>query len=85
MAKGITLAVILLASAFVVGGCRFAAPVLEGVGGANCAGCQGGPGKSSMIVRQWARDARKNERLVDQYLFNYDINDPYRGDCLVGY
>ena len=85
MAKGISLAVILLASAFFVGGCRFAAPVLEGVGGANCHGCTGGPSKSSMIVRNWARDARKNERLVDQYFLNYDINDPYRGDCLVGY
>ena len=85
MVKGITLAILLMASTFVVGGCRFVAPVLEGVGGANCAGCNNGPGKTNMIVRQWARDTRKNERFVDHYLLNYDINDPYRGDCLVGY
>ncbi|MDA1194109.1 MAG: hypothetical protein O2894_02910 [Planctomycetota bacterium] len=85
MGKGIALAVILVAASFFVGGCRFGAPLLEGLGGANCNGCSGGPGKSNMIVRNWARDARKGEQFIDQYLFNYDINDPYRGDCLVGY
>ena len=28
---------------------------------------------------------RHQERFVDQYFFNYDINDPYRGDCITGY
>ena len=66
------------------GGCRAVAPALEGISGADCCE-QAGPSKENMIVRQWARDTRKNERFVDTYFLNYDINDPYRGDCLVGH
>ena len=66
------------------GGCRVVRPALSEVGGAGCY-TQPGPSKTSMIVRQWERDAHKNERFVDQYFLNYDIDDPYRGDCLVGH
>jgi hypothetical protein len=85
MVKRASLGALLLASVFVVGGCRLVAPGLESVGGAQCGGYVCGPSKTQMIVRQWARDTRKNERFIDNYLLNYDINDPYRGDCLVGY
>jgi len=83
--KRTSLAILLLAAVFTVGGCRVIAPGLESIGGANCACNHAGPTKAQMILRQWGRDARKNEQFIDQYALNYDINDPYRGDCLVGY
>lgn len=79
------LATLLMACAASLGGCRAAAPALEGLGGRDCQHCGSFGDKNRAIVSQWGRDMRKNERLFDQYLFNYDINDPYRGDCLVGY
>jgi hypothetical protein len=85
MVKGIVLAALLLTATVAVGGCRFVAPALESVSGAECGPCGAGPSKTQMIMRQWARDTRKNEQFFDQYLLNYDINDPYRGDCLAGY
>ena len=85
MVKVITLAVLLFAAAIFVGGCRFGAAGLESVSGAECGGGNIGPSKTSMIVRNWARDMRKQERFVDKHFLNYDINDPYRGDCLAGY
>ena len=83
--KRTSLAILLLAAVFTVGGCRFGAPILESTGGANCGTNRCGPSKTQMILRNWGRDARKNEQFVDQYFLNYDVNDPYRGDCLVGY
>ena len=79
------LVVLLFMATFASGGCRVVAPSLESLGGAECGPCNPGPTKTQMILREWARDTRKNERFIDQYLLNYDINDPYRGDCLVGY
>jgi hypothetical protein len=83
--KRTSLAILLLAAVFTVGGCRLGAPVLESAGGANCGGNRCGPSKSQMLLRNWGRDARKQEQFIDQYFLNYDVNDPYRGDCLVGY
>ena len=80
-----TIAILLLVTVgLAFGGCRIVRPALQEVGGAGCYK-QPGPSKTSMIVRQWERDAAKNERFVDQYFLNYDVNDPYRGDCLVGH
>ena len=80
-----SLAILLLVTVgLAFGGCRVMRPALSELGGAQCYK-QGGPSKTSMIVRQWERGAAKNERFVDQYFLNYDINDPYRGDCLVGH
>ena len=78
MVKRMSLVALLVAATFSISGCRFAAPALESMGGRGCT-------KTQAILNQWGRDARKNERFVDQYAFNYDINDPYRGDRLVGY
>ena len=81
----------LLAFVFVAGiamsGCRFAAQGIETATCANCAGNDrcGAQGKWNAMWRQQARNFRKNERCVDNLFFNYDVNDPYRGDCLVGY
>jgi hypothetical protein len=70
-----------------LGGCRFGAPLLEDLGG--CPGCGGSAcapdTKTKAILRQQARNAREQERFIDQYFFNYDIHDPYRGDCLSGW
>ncbi len=85
MFKVISLAVLLFVATISVGGCRVVAPGLESLGGAETGGGNIGPTKTQMILRQWGRDTRKNERFVDQYFLNYDINDPYRGDALVGY
>jgi hypothetical protein len=85
MVKGIVLAALLVTSMVAFGGCRLAAPALESVGGAECGPSSVGPSKTQMILRQWGRDQRSNERFVDNYFLNYDVNDPYRGDCLAGY
>ena len=80
-----SLAILLLVSVgLAFGGCRIVRPPLQELGGAGCYK-QAGPSKTSMIVRQWERDSGHNERFVDKYFLNYDINDPYRGDCLVGH
>lgn len=78
MVKRISLAAFLVVAMFSFSGCRMGAPLLESMGGSGCT-------KTQAILNQWGRDARKNERFVDKYAFNYDINDPYRGDRLVGY
>jgi hypothetical protein len=89
MVKRFALVVFVLGS-IALSGCRFVAPVFEEAGGCGRAGgcgCPGGAGcgpdtKSKAMLRQWGADARRNEQFVDTYFFNYDINDPYRGDCL---
>ena len=67
-------------------GCRWIAPPLESAGGCpySCHGtaCDS---KSKAILREWGRDARRGEQFIDQYFLNYDINDPYRGDCVTGW
>jgi hypothetical protein len=85
MLKRLSLAVGLIAALGAFGGCRFMAPVAENVGGCppGSTACAGA--KNRAIVRQWGRNLRKQERFIDTYFLNYDINDPYRGDCLTGY
>ena len=70
----------------VCSGCRFGAPVLEDVGGCpySCHGTACDT-KTRAIVREWGRNARHQEQMIDTYLLNYDIHDPYRGDCVVGW
>lgn len=92
MVKRLCLVLSLAALLCAMPGCRVAAPVLESWGGCpGGGGCCGGPPrlgcdtKTRAMMRQWGADARRGERTVDTYLFNYDINDPYRGDCVVGY
>ncbi|MHC5010072.1 MAG: hypothetical protein ACYTG6_03860 [Planctomycetota bacterium] len=67
-------------------GCRLGAPAAESLGGYPY-GAHGSfsDTKSKAILRQWGRDAREGERFIDQYFLNYNINDPYRGDALVGW
>ena len=78
------------------GGCRFLAPVAESWGGCPCgahgvcccpSNCDTNfcDTKTRAMWRQWGRCMRKQERFIDTYFFNYDINDPYRGDCITGY
>ncbi len=85
MVKRLSLVMLLAFVGLGVSGCRFAAPALEEAGGCGRAGGCRGDSKSKAILRQWGQDARKNERFVDNYFLNYDINDPYRGDCVSGY
>ncbi|MFV1959632.1 MAG: hypothetical protein ACC662_09500 [Planctomycetota bacterium] len=69
-----------------LGGCRLAAAALESVGG--CPYPSHGAGhdtKTKAMFRQWGHDARSGEQFIDQYFLNYDVNDPYRGSCWVGY
>ena len=82
MLKCISLAILLAILVVPFTGCRFVAPGLESLSGA---GSYSERTKTDQIIGQWARDTRKNERFVDTYFLNYDINDPYRGDYLVGY
>ncbi len=67
-------------------GCRFFAPLAEDIGGCPTA-CHGSQcdTKTKAIIRGWGRDARCGEQFIDQYFLNYDIHDPYRGDCSSGY
>ena len=67
-------------------GCRLGAPILEDMGGCpySCHGTSCDT-KTRAILREWGRDARHQERFIDTYFLNYDINDPYRGDCVVGW
>jgi hypothetical protein len=81
MVKRLTLVLVLVMASMSIGGCRFMAPALESAGGYG--GCSGGQTKSQMILRQWGRDARRGEEIVDTYLLNYDLNNPYRGDYYV--
>ena len=82
MVKRLSLVLLIVAFALPVGACRVAAPALESAGGYG--GCGGEcMTKTKMILRQWGRDARKNEEIIDTYLFNYDRNDPYRADRYV--
>jgi hypothetical protein len=85
MLKRLSLMVGLIAALGAFGGCRFVAPVAESVGGCPPGSSASMGQKNKAIMRQWGRDLRKGERFVDQYFLNYDINDPYRGDCLTGY
>ncbi len=86
MQKRLALVFALMLGSPLLGGCRFAAPVLEDVGGCPYS-CHMGAcdTKTKAMLRQWGADARRNERFIDEYFFNYDIHDPYRGDCVVGY
>lgn len=86
MNKRLFLIVGLVLAVGLLSGCRFVAPVFEGAGGCPYS-CHGGTcdSKSKAILRQWGQDARGGEQFVDQYFLNYDVNDPYRGDCVVGY
>lgn len=83
MLKRLTMLAVLVTVGFAFSGCRFAGSAFEGACGRDCTQCD--DGKNCAILNQWGRDMRKNERCVDHLFFNYDVNDPYRGDCLVGY
>ena len=63
-------------------GCRFMAPALEDISGYGACG-DGCTTKTDLIVRQWARDARRGEECIDALFLNYDRNDPYRADYYV--
>lgn len=84
MVKRLTMVALLLTVGFAFSGCRFAGG-LESACGRECQECGAFGNKNCAIMRQWGRDARKSERCIDHLFFNYDVNDPYRGDCLVGY
>jgi hypothetical protein len=89
MVKRFALVMLLVGAGLATSGCRFVAPVLEEAGGCGCnRGCGDACApdtKSKAMLRQWGADARRNEQFIDTYFFNYDINDPYRGDCVSGY
>ena len=86
MQKRLLLMVGLVLVVGMLGGCRFAAPVLEDVGGCPGACHMGGcDTKTKAIFRQWGQDAREGEAFIDEYFLNYNRCDPYRGDCYVGY
>ncbi len=82
MLKRLSLVLLIAAFAVPFAGCRFAAPALESAGGAGSCG-DGCVTKTKLILRQWGRDARKSEEIIDTYVFNYDKNDPYRADRYV--
>ena len=79
------LAAVLGVSLMGFNGCRAAAPALEDLSGNDCVDCGHFIQKSKRIMANWGRDMRESERAIDHLLLNYDVNDPYRGDCLVGY
>lgn len=86
MHKRLLLVAALVIAANLLGGCRFAAPVFEDLGGCPSACHMGGcDTKTKAMFRQWGSDARCGEQFIDQYFLNYDIHDPYRGDCKAGY
>ena len=85
MLKRLSLVMLLCVLCVAASGCRFGAPVLEQIGGCGCSACAGPDNKTKAMFRGWARSARKQERCIDQNFLNYDINDPYRMDCLAGY
>jgi hypothetical protein len=62
-------------------GCRIAAPAYESMGGYN--GCSDCDSKTKMMLRQQGRNSRHIEEFFDTHFWNYNINDPYRGDRLV--
>ena len=82
MLKRLTMVALLVTVGFAFSGCRFAGG-LDSACGRTSTACD--DGKNCAILNQWGRDARKSERAIDHMFFNYDINDPYRGDYLVGY
>ena len=86
MWKRLSLVVAMVLVLGMTAGCRFVAAPLEAAGGCPTA-CHGTScdSKSKAILRGWGRDARCVEQFVDQYFLNYDINDPYRGDCRSGW
>ena len=82
MLKRLCLVLALVMLAMPISACRFIAPALEDIGGYGA--CNDGcTTKTDLIVRQWARDARRGEEFGDTYFLNYDRNDPYRGDFYV--
>ena len=85
MLKRLSLVLLVVSMVMPLSACRFAAPMLEDMsGGGCCGGCNDGcTTKSDLILRQWARDARRGEECVDALFLNYDRNDPYRGDYYV--
>ncbi|MGE0193942.1 MAG: hypothetical protein AB7T63_18100 [Planctomycetota bacterium] len=85
MFKRLSLFALVLVAGASLAGCNGAAAGLETLSGRDCQGCGSWGDKNNAILGQWARDARHNERLIDKHFLNYDIDDPYRGDCLVGY
>ena len=82
MLKRLALVLVLAAMAMPISACRFMATAAEDVGGyGSCDdGCMT---KTKLMVRQQGRHLRECEALIDQYIWNYDINDPYRADYLV--
>lgn len=84
MLKRLTLVLVVVSMVSPLAACRFAAPALEDMSANCCGSCSDGcTTKTDMILRQWARDARRGEECIDAMFFNYDRNDPYRGDYYV--
>lgn len=73
MSKRLMLVLVLVAFGGAFSACRYGGPALEKWAGSGCT-------KTEQMLRHQARLARKQEAFIDQYFFNYDINDPYRGD-----
>ncbi len=86
MWKRLSLVVGLVLVLGMVSGCRFIAPPLESMGGCpySCHGTACDT-KTRAVLREWGRDARAGEQFIDTYFLNYNVNDPYRGDCVVGW
>ena len=85
MFKRLSLFALIIDASSSLVGCNGVASGLETLSGRDCHGCGSYGDKNRAILGQWARDARYEERFIDKHFLNYDIDDPYRGDCLVGY
>lgn len=62
------------------GGCYWGSQALGSVGG--CRPTSGGS-PTTAYARTWSRDMQSQQQFIDQYFFNYDVNNPYRCDCPV--
>lgn len=62
------------------GCCGGASAFVESVGG--CCPVQAPPKR---ILCHQARQMRLQQEFLDTYFLNYDVHDPYRGDCYLGY
>ncbi len=81
MLKRFSLVLMIVALASPLAACRFIAAGAEDIGGyGSCDGCMT---KTKLMVRQQGRNFRECESLIDTYIYNYDINDPYRADYVV--
>jgi len=81
MVKRLSLVLLLLMVGVAFSACHAVEPALNSMSGV---GSSANASHADMILRQWGADAKRNERLYDNYFLNYDVNDPYRGDRVAG-